>query len=108
MKRSYFILLALVVIVVVSLAAHVQAAAPSTAIVEIRGSAYQPADVTIAAGGSVTWVNYDNVKHNVDFAGKASPSLGNKEMYTKKFEKKGTFEYTCDFHPSMKGKVTVV
>lgn len=79
-----------------------------TAQVAIKNYAFQPGDVTIARGGTVTWTNQDNVKHIVAFGSDVSPQLGMGQTYSKMFNQPGTFDYMCNIHPSMKGRVTVI
>lgn len=82
--------------------------APSTASVGLSGFTFQPEEVTIAKGGTVTWTNNDGTPHTVKFADGESPVLPNKGSYSKKFDVAGTFAYICGIHPTMKGTVIVV
>ena len=79
-----------------------------SASVAIKGFAFDPQEVTIVRGGTVTWTNEDSASHDVDFAGVKSPMLGKSETYTKRFDTTGRFNYSCDVHPNMKGAVKVV
>lgn len=80
------------------------------------GQQFTPADVTIKAGGTVTWV-FQSLAHTVTFnqpapAGTpadlgtvASPYSNTKISRT--FTTAGTFSYHCSIHPGMTGVVHV-
>lgn len=80
---------------------------PSAASISIAGFSFQPGEVTIAKGGTVTWTNDDGTAHTVKFADSESSALQKGSTYSKKFDSAGTFDYGCGIHPSMKGKVIV-
>mgnify|MGYP003545417748 CR=1 FL=1 len=67
---------------------------------------FEPADTAVLVGDAVTWVWDGQAQHNVVGEGfqSADQSSGTFE-YT--FERPGTYEYACTFHPGMEGSVTV-
>lgn len=73
----------------------------------IRHFQFQPAEITINKGDTVTWMHPGPVSHTVKFADSESPILKNGGMYSKKFDQAGTFNYECGIHPYMKGTVIV-
>jgi len=75
--------------------------------VSIKDLKFQPDQVTINKGDTVTWTNMDSMSHDVKFKDAGSPALKKGETYSKTFDRAGTFDYICDIHPSMKGKVIV-
>ena len=88
------------------------ATAPAEAAVLVQGFSFQPAAVTIAAGGSVTWtVGSDPEQHTVtprepgEFDGSGQLFTG--DTFTVTFEQPGTVEYFCSLHPNMTGSVDV-
>jgi amicyanin len=83
------------------------ASAANMAQVQIKNYQFQPAQVTIQKGDTVTWTNMDPVTHDVDIQGSTSPDLKKGDTYSKTFDKAGMFDYICSIHPSMKGKVIV-
>jgi amicyanin len=101
--KAVFVLALVTAIVATACMAHAQ----SSATVNIQGFAYQPPEVTIQKGGTVTWTNQDGVTHDVKFQDSESPDMEKGESYSKTFNKSGTFDYICNIHPSMKGKVVV-
>lgn len=75
--------------------------------VDIKNYQFQPAEVTLQKGGTVTWTNMDSMLHDVKSQGFESPDLKKGEQYSKTFDKPGTYDYFCEIHPGMKGKVIV-
>jgi plastocyanin len=80
--------------------------------VTLKNTAFNPATVTVAKGGTVTWTNEDSVGHDVtakdgSFKSGSPGSLTNGKSYSYKFAKAGNFKYVCTVHPGMEGDVTV-
>lgn len=81
---------------------------PSTVYVEIKGSVFNPALLTITNGTTVRWTNLDSAPHAIKGKNFSSPPLNKKEMWNYTFNKNGTFEYNCSIHPaSAKGRIIV-
>ncbi|MFW6150969.1 MAG: plastocyanin/azurin family copper-binding protein [Chloroflexota bacterium] len=80
---------------------------PAGTQVTIRDFSYQPAEVTIEPGETVTWVNEDATTHTVTGGVLDSGDIGAGENYSHTFEEPGTYDYTCEYHPSMQGTVEV-
>jgi plastocyanin len=94
--------------------AAVDGDATSTDTVEARNINFEPADIEVAVGTTVTWVNADIVNHTVTSGPAGDPdgmfdesldSGGDDATVT--FDEAGTFDYYCDLHRSMVGTVTV-
>ena len=88
------------------------AAAPEAAAGEVimKGIRFQPADITVKVGDTVTWKNEDPVEHNaVDEAGGKFKSelFGEGGTYEYKAEEAGKIDYVCTVHPGMGGTITV-
>jgi plastocyanin len=82
---------------------------PATATVSIKNMAFSPSSLSVSAGTTVTWYNYDTVAHTVT-ADDDSFDSGNIPVngkYSKVFSSMGTFPYHCTIHPEMKASVTV-
>jgi amicyanin len=78
--------------------------------VKIDNFSFRPVTLTVAAGSTVTWVNQDDVPHNiVSSEGKTlkSPVLDTDQKFSYTFDKPGTYAYFCGIHPRMVGKVIV-
>ncbi|MDQ2965661.1 MAG: hypothetical protein M3R57_07410, partial [Chloroflexota bacterium] len=91
---------------VLSLASIASGATPPTADanVLVQGFSFQPPEVTIAAGGSVTWtVGSDTEQHTVTpreaGAFEGSSQLFTGDTFTVTFDQPGTVEYFCSVHP---------
>lgn len=97
------------------LSAH--AAAPAASVqsattyqVDIRNFHFQPAQLVVPVGASVTWTNHDEEPHVVTSAGggfKSSPALDTDDHYRAVFDKPGTYAYYCSIHPQMVGTIVV-
>lgn len=81
----------------------------NTVNVEIKGFAFNPDNITISRGTTVTWTNADTMQHTVTGIGNDIDSqiLSQGQTYSFTFNDAGTFEYQCHIHPSMLGKVIV-
>jgi plastocyanin len=77
--------------------------------VSIAKFAFGPQSITIKAGESVTWSNDDGPSHTVTFkdGSPAARSLAPGQTFTRAFDKPGTYDYFCSFHPFMTGKLIV-
>jgi len=85
--------------------------APASASVTIGDRVFQPAAITVAAGGSVTFRNADGDTHTATSAGSGgidSGSLDPGATYEKRFTTAGTFAFLCVFHSDMRGEIRVV
>ena len=87
--------------------------APKVVTVEIRDFKFEPATVTVHEGDSVEWKNDDSVPHTAteDVQGKKpafdSGSIQTGAAWRYVAQKKGTYSYTCTFHPNMQGTLIV-
>ncbi|HYA97929.1 MAG TPA: cupredoxin family copper-binding protein [Methylomirabilota bacterium] len=90
-------------------AAAAQEKPPASAEVRIDNFSFGPANVTVAAGATVTWVNHDDIPHTVVSNDKLFKSkvLDTDEKFSYTFTKAGTYPYFCSIHPKMTGVVTV-
>ena len=80
---------------------------PNKNSVVIQDSAFNPDSLTIKEGESVTWTNQDSAAHNIRIGDFNSKTISNGESADYKFDKKGSYDYICGIHPSMKGKIIV-
>ena len=80
-------------------------------VVSVKNLAYTPASVTIPVSGVVVWRFEDGaVPHTVTADANSFGSAPNgltSGTFEHAFEKAGTYDYHCDFHPTMKATVTV-
>lgn len=73
---------------------------------------YEPAEVTVPAGTTVTWTNTGNLPHTVTKDSGAgddfdSGTLQPGDTYEQTFETAGTIEYYCTIHANQRGSLTV-
>jgi plastocyanin len=89
--------------------ASAQATQAAIAEVKIDNFSFGPAALTVAVGTTVTWVNHDDIPHNVVSTDGAFKSrvMDTDEKFSFTFTKAGTFPYFCGIHPKMTGKVVV-
>jgi plastocyanin len=81
--------------------------APAAATVGMAGRTFSPGAVTIAAGGSVTFVNDDDREHTATGSAFDTGILDPGARSTERFPSAGTFTFLCQIHPDMRGTVTV-
>jgi amicyanin len=78
--------------------------------VKIDNFSFGPATLTVSVGATVTWINQDDVPHNVvstDGKDIKSPVLDTDQKFSYTFTKAGTYDYYCKIHPMMTAKVIV-
>ncbi len=75
----------------------------------MQNFAYQPANIQVRAGTTVTWTNQDNVPHSITFKNgmKDSGLLNQGQSFSYTFSAPGTYQYYCTVHPYMVATVTV-
>ena len=85
------------------------AGARPTVEVTIDNFTFVPAEITIAPGTTVRWVNHDDIPHTIVEAGKAFKSkvLDTDDSFSMTFASGGSFAYFCSLHPHMTGNVIV-
>ena len=81
-------------------------------LVAIRDFSFQPAEIRIRAGGTVTWVNCEDPGQpphtsTADQGAWNSPSLNSGDVFSRTFAQAGTFAYHCEPHPFMTATVIV-
>jgi plastocyanin len=75
--------------------------------VSINNRAFTPPDMTVAVGDTVTWTNATTEDHNVRGGPFSSPALKPNNTFAYTFKAAGAIKYVCDYHPTMKGTITV-
>jgi plastocyanin len=71
---------------------------------------YEPKDLTVAIGTTVTWTNDSDAEHTVtaDDDSFDHDGIGPGDTASQTFHTAGTFAYHCDIHTYMHGTVTVL
>jgi plastocyanin len=82
------------------------AAAPR---VEIHQFKFQPAQLTVPVGTTVTWMNDDEETHTVTASDRTYTSTGleHAETFSHRFTAPGTYIYFCALHPHMTATIVV-
>ncbi|HEY2867502.1 MAG TPA: cupredoxin family copper-binding protein [Pyrinomonadaceae bacterium] len=79
--------------------------------IEIEDFVFKPAEITIAPGTKVTWINKDEAPHtatSTDTPQKFnSGGLDTDDKFSFVFNDKGEYPYYCALHPHMKASITV-
>ena len=77
--------------------------------VNIGDNFFDPPDVAVEPGSTITWTNNGAVPHTVtaDDGSFDSERLNPGDSYTVAFGGQGTVTYHCTIHPDMRGSVTV-
>ena len=80
---------------------------PQNHVVEIKDMKFQPAELKVHKGDTVTWINKDIVVHNATEDNKAwaSPPLKTDDTWKRVITKSDS--YYCSIHITMKGKLIV-
>jgi plastocyanin len=74
--------------------------------VEIKGLSFIPEEISVSAGDTVTWVNFDEDDHDLG-GGIDSPVLKQGQKFAFTFEQGGEITYNCKIHTYMQGVVRV-
>jgi plastocyanin len=83
--------------------------------VTIDGSAFEPSELTVAAGTEVTFENADSFAHTVTEGTDGTPvddpivdeEIAQNGTVSVTFDEPGTYDITCRIHPSMQMTITV-
>jgi plastocyanin len=110
-KRAARTMAALWVAMALAAAPAFAAEAKPAATVVIDNFSFSPAQLSVAAGSTVTWENHDDMPHTIVNDGtprefKSAP-LDSGEHFSQTFAKPGTYKYFCSIHPHMTGTIVV-
>jgi len=86
-----------------------RAQSPASA-VSIDNFTFNPQQLTVKAGTTVTWTNKDDIPHGIASANNAfskSKALDTDDSYSFTFTTPGTYQYFCYIHPHMTGTIVV-
>ncbi len=113
-RRGRLLIAAVLVVTVAGCGGPPASASPvAVASVDLPPSyRFDPPDIAVAQGSTVTWTNHDNFTHSVHFLDGGLPSEplvmepGAAATFT--FATPGVFRYECHLHPqNMRGSVTI-
>ncbi len=78
--------------------------------VSIVNFAFDPAELTVSVGDTITWTNNESgIPHTTtaDDGLWDSATLNPDDTYSFTFTEPGTYTYFCSIHPSMRASITV-
>ncbi len=83
--------------------------AEGTREVVMKNFKFEPNELTVKVGQSVTWRNEDTAKHDAfsEESGLDTNDIGEGGEVTFQPDEPGTINYICSIHPQMKGTLTV-
>jgi plastocyanin len=88
-------------------AAHTEGSTDPLA-VHIDNFVFEPAQLAVKVGQTVTWTNRDDIPHTVVCAGKfRSKTMDTDGTFSFTFTAPGDYKYFCSLHPHMTGMVKV-
>jgi plastocyanin len=68
---------------------------------------FEPTILSVTRGTVVTWINEDSAPHTATGDGFDTGRLDKGDSGQVTFNEMGTFEYICEFHPWMEGRIVV-
>jgi plastocyanin len=79
------------------------------ATVGIDNFTFNPQQLTVKAGTTITWTNKDDIPHAVAAVGRQfrSKALDTGDAYSFTFTTPGSYAYFCSLHPHMTGTIVV-
>jgi plastocyanin len=107
--RAMLTLVHAVILLTVAASFPLSATAQDAGQIVIKDYMFAPNSVTVKAGTTVKWTNKDDEPHTVvsDAALFRSGAIDTDETFSFKFDKPGTYHFTCSIHPRMIGTITV-
>jgi plastocyanin len=82
-----------------------------TASVSIKDIKFNPHDITVKKGTTITWKNNDQVQHTVVKRGGPGPTFNGSvapgQTFKQTFTTAGKIPYVCTIHPGQTGTITV-
>jgi plastocyanin len=92
-----------------SMDSHDMAAMGDEVEIAIAGFAFDPAEIEVKVGTTITWTNNDSAPHTVTGNDRSFDSgrMEQGQTFSFTFDTAGTFEYFCEYHPGMTAVVVV-
>jgi plastocyanin len=76
--------------------------------IEIKNFSFNPKEMTVPVGTTVTWTNLDSVAHTATANGTFnSGNLNPGQGSSFQFDKPWTYVYNCSYRPGMQGTIVV-
>jgi plastocyanin len=109
MTRKKHLALGAMALLVAATMAVTSPAQAATVEMKIDNFTFNPQQITVKAGDTVTWVNHDDIPHTVTSQTLAfrSKALDTDDKFSFTFATPGKFDYFCSLHPHMTGSILV-
>lgn len=109
MTRKKFLALGAMALLVAATMAVASPALAATVEVKIDNFTFNPQQIVVKAGDTVTWVNHDDIPHTVTSKTMAfrSKAMDTDDKFSFTFATPGKFDYFCSLHPHMTGTIVV-
>ena len=93
----------------IALCAPSTAETPDPNRILVKDFMFMPNSLTVKAGSTVTWANMDDEPHTVvsNTGLFRSGAMDTNESFSFKFDKPGTYHFTCSIHSRMVGTIVV-
>jgi plastocyanin len=107
--RTFLAVATVAALCLVAASSPSSAAPPESTQIAIKDFMFMPNSLTVKPGTAVTWVNRDDEPHSVvsDTGLFRSGAVDTNETFSFKFDKPGTYHFTCAIHPRMVGTIIV-
>jgi plastocyanin len=109
-RRAQFWLTAVGMVILAAMEVYLPSVAEtSDSKIVVKDFTFSPTPLTIKAGATVTWTNLDDEPHSVvsDTGLFKSGGMDTNESFSFRFDKPGTYHFTCSIHPRMVGTIVV-
>jgi plastocyanin len=109
MTRKKYLALGAMALLVAAAMAVTSPAQAATVEMKIDNFTFNPQQITVKAGDTVTWVNHDDIPHTVTSKTMAfrSKAMDTDDKFSFTFAIPGKFDYFCSLHPHMTGTIVV-
>jgi plastocyanin len=107
--RRWFAAISLTALCGMGICTPSTAETPDSNRIVVKEFMFTPNSLSIKAGSTVTWANMDDEPHTVvsDTGLFRSGAMDTNESFSFKFDKPGTYHFTCSIHPRMVGTIVV-
>ena len=68
---------------------------------------FTPAEISLAVGDTIEWVNRDVMEHTATVEGGFDVRIPAKKSASIVVKEAGTLDYYCRYHPNMRGRIVV-
>jgi plastocyanin len=110
-RRTQMVLTAVGMVILGTMEVYAPSVADTTdsTKITVKDFMFNPTPLTVKAGSTVTWTNMDDEPHTVvsDTGLFKSGGMDTNESFSFKFDKPGTYHFTCSIHPRMVGTIVV-